>query len=167
MINNPYRLPSPRAQEPEEPRGKGMTIGEVARSSGVTAKMIRHYEALGLLPAAQRSAAGYRYYDEKALHEIRFIRQARSLGFGLPQIAELLILWRDPSRASQEVKALAEAQLQALEQKIGELQQMQQSLRRLVSQCHGDERPDCPILDELATEKSDLVGKKGCHDSGG
>ena len=167
MINNPQRLPWPKTQEPEERRHKGMTIGEVARSSGVTAKMVRHYEALGLLPAAQRSAAGYRYYDETALHEIRFIRQARSLGFGLPQIAELLILWRDRGRASQEVKALAEAQLQALEQKIVELQQMQQSLRRLVSQCHGDERPDCPILDELATEKSEKSGKKGCHDGGG
>lgn len=164
MSNNSLRLSFPRSVEPEERRGKGMTISEVARSSGVTAKMIRHYEALGLIPAPLRSAAGYRYYDETALHEIRFIRQARSLGFGLPQIAELLILWRDRGRASQEVKALAEAQLQALEQKIVELQQMQQSLRRLVSQCHGDERPDCPILDELATEKS---GKKGCHDGGG
>jgi len=167
MSHNSLRLSLPRDPEPEGRRDKGMTIGEVARCSGVTAKMIRHYEALGLLPAALRSAAGYRYYDETALHEIRFIRQARSWGFGLPQIAELLILWRDPSRASQEVKALAEAQLQALEQKIDELQQMQQSLRRLVSQCHGDDRPDCPILDELATEKSDLAGKKGCHDGGG
>ncbi len=167
MSNNSLRLSFPRTVEPEERRGKGMTIGEVARSSGVTAKMIRHYEALGLIPAPLRSAAGYRYYDETALHEIRFIRQARSLGFGLPQIAELLILWRDRGRASQEVKALAEAQLQALEQKIVELQQMQQSLRRLVSQCHGDERPDCPILDELATEKSEKSGKKGCHDGGG
>ena len=167
MSNNSLRLSFPRTVEPDERLDKGMTIGEVARSSGVTAKMIRHYEALGLIPAPLRSAAGYRYYDETALHEIRFIRQARSLGFGLPQIAELLILWRDRGRASQEVKALAEAQLQALEQKIVELQQMQQSLRRLVSQGHGDDQPDCPILDELATEKSDLDGKKGCHDGGG
>jgi MerR family transcriptional regulator, copper efflux regulator len=148
-------------------KAKGMTIGEVAQRSGVTAKMIRHYEALGLLPAAVRSAAGYRYYDETALHEVRFIRQARHLGFGLPQIADLLALWRDRGRASHEVKALAEAQLHLLEQKIAELQQMQESLQRLVSQCHGDDRPECPILDELATEKTALAPKKGCHDDAG
>jgi MerR family transcriptional regulator, copper efflux regulator len=173
LLRLPSSQPIALARATSQPHGpsllkaKGMTIGEVAQRSGVTAKMIRHYEALGLLPAAVRSAAGYRYYDETALHEVRFIRQARHLGFGLPQIADLLALWRDRGRASHEVKALAEAQLHVLEQKIAELQQMQESLKRLVGQCHGDDRPECPILEELAADKSRSASKKGCHDDGG
>ncbi len=151
-----------------------MTIGEVARLSGVTPKMIRHYESLGLLPDISRSDAGYRHYDSKALHELRFIRQARNLGFSLPHIAELLDLWRDRQRSSQDVKRLAEQQLLALTQKIAELQQMQLSLQRLVTQCHGDERAQCPILEGLAGEpEASAVEnvprgiKKSCHDPAG
>jgi MerR family transcriptional regulator, copper efflux regulator len=173
LLRLPSSQPIALARGSGQPHGqsllkaKGMTIGEVAQLSGVTAKMIRHYEALGLLPAAVRSAAGYRYYDETALHEVSFIRQARHLGFGLPQIADLLALWRDRGRASHEVKALAEAQLHLLEQKIAELQQMQESLKLLVGQCHGDDQPECPILEELAAGKTDPAPKKGCHDDGG
>ena len=145
-------------------KSSGMTIGEVARQSGVTPKMIRHYESLGLLPAVGRSEAGYRYYDATALHELCFIRQARSLGFGLVQIAELLDLWRDRQRSSQDVKRLAEQHLAELARKITELQQMQQSLQLLVAQCHGDERTECPILDGLAQESGCGVIKKSCHD---
>lgn len=151
-----------------------MTIGEVARLSGVTPKMIRHYESLGLLPGVARSQTGYRHYDDKALHELRFIRQARNLGFSLPHIAELLDLWRDRQRSSQDVKRLAEQQLLALTQKIAELQQMQLSLQRLVIQCHGDERAQCPILEGLAGEPEAFVAenapwviKKSCHDPEG
>ena len=151
-----------------------MTIGEVARLSGVTPKMIRHYESLGLLPGVARSQTGYRHYDGKALHELRFIRQARNLGFSLPHIAELLDLWRDRQRSSQDVKRLAEQQLLALTQKIAELQQMQLSLQSLVTQCHGDERAQCPILEGLAGEpEASAVEnvprgiKKSCHDPAG
>ena len=141
-----------------------MNIGQAAEATGVSAKMIRHYESLGLLPAVGRSEAGYRYYDATALHELCFIRQARSLGFGLVQIAELLDLWRDRQRSSQDVKRLAEQHLAELARKITELQQMQQSLQLLVAQCHGDERTECPILDGLAQENGCVVIKKSCHD---
>lgn len=151
-------------RETHSAKSSGMTIGEVARQSGVTPKMIRHYESLGLLPAVGRSEAGYRYYDATALHELCFIRQARSLGFGLVQIAELLDLWRDRQRSSQDVKRLAEQHLAELARKITELQQMQQSLQLLVTQCHGDERTECPILDGLAQESGCGVIKKSCHD---
>ncbi len=150
--------------QPQTPKLSAMTIGEVARRSGVTPKMIRHYETLGLLPAAERSEAGYRYYDSAALHELCFIRQARGLGFGLAQIAELLDLWRDRERSSQDVKRLAEQQLLALTQKITELQQMQKSLQLLVAQCHGDDRAECPILDGLAQQSGCGGIKKSCHE---
>ncbi len=143
-----------------------MTIGEVAVASGLSSRMIRHYEEQGLLPAALRSESGYRYYNDKALHELRFIRHARELGFGLPQIADLLALWRDQTRSSADVQALARQQITQLDARIAELQQMKGLLSSLVARCHGDERPDCPILDSLAdgAQPSGMVEeKRGCQ----
>lgn len=127
-----------------------MNIGAAARASGVSAKMIRYYEAIGLLPAAGRRANGYRVYSQAEVHELGFIRRARSLGFAVPQIAALLALWRDKGRASGEVKAIAEAHVAELEAKAAELQAMAATLRHLAAHCHGDGRPECPILEDLA-----------------
>ncbi|WP_370261195.1 Cu(I)-responsive transcriptional regulator [Limnobacter sp.] len=126
------------------------TIGEAAMESGITAKMIRHYEQVGLLPEAHRTEAGYRLYNQKDLHVLRFIRHARDLGFSLSHIQELLALWQNKNRPSREVKKLAQAHLQALNAKIAELNAMKSELERLVHCCKGDARPDCPILDGLA-----------------
>jgi Cu(I)-responsive transcriptional regulator len=127
-----------------------LTIGEMAKRSGLTAKMIRHYEGLALLPPAVRSDAGYRHYQESDVQQLRFIRQARELGFSLPQIGELLNLWHDQQRPSSKVKQVAQHHIAVLEQKITELTQMKNALETLVSRCHGDDSSDCPILDELA-----------------
>jgi Cu(I)-responsive transcriptional regulator len=146
-----------------------MNIGAAARDSGVTPKMIRHYEALGLLPPAARSRHGYRRYDERSLHTQRFIRRARDLGFGLEEIAALLTLWDDRARASAEVKALAQRHVEDLQARIERMQAMQRTLRHLVHACHGDARPDCPILDDLAAGggRADATGeKKPLTDSG-
>jgi Cu(I)-responsive transcriptional regulator len=127
-----------------------MNIGQAARATGVSAKMIRHYEEIGLLPPAQRSLAGYRLFSEADLHALRFIRHARQLGFGIAKIATLLDLWRNRQRPSAEVKALASAHLAELDSRIVELEQMRATLATLAEACHGDERPECPILDRLA-----------------
>ncbi|HVJ40742.1 MAG TPA: Cu(I)-responsive transcriptional regulator [Dongiaceae bacterium] len=127
------------------------TIGDAARSSGVSAKMIRHYESIGLLPKAQRTEAGYRLYDETEIHALRFIHRARSLGFPLETIRQLLALWRDRRRSSATVKKLALAHVGDLEAKIAEMQSMVKTLKHLAHHCHGDERPDCPILEDLAS----------------
>ena len=129
-----------------------MNIGQAARASGVSARMIRHYEAVGLLSEAARSGAGYRVYSDRDVHTLRFIRQSRELGFPIEQIRELLALWQNRRRPSRQVKALAQVHLQELEQKLRELQAMKASLEHLVSCCSGDDRPDCPILDGLARE---------------
>lgn len=126
-----------------------MNIGEAAAASGVSAKMIRHYEGIGLFAAAARTEAGYRVYGERELHLLRFIRHSRDLGFSLEQIRALLALWQDRGRPSREVRALAERHLAELDTKLAELQAMKTTLARLVHSCHGDERPDCPILDSL------------------
>lgn len=128
-----------------------MNIGEAARRSGLTPKMIRHYEQIGLLPAGARSAGGYREYDETALGWLRFIHQARLLGFSLEQIQQLLCLWQDAGRSSAEVKALAGAHIRALDARLAALNQMRDQLARLMDCCAGDDRPTCPILDFLAT----------------
>jgi Cu(I)-responsive transcriptional regulator len=128
-----------------------LNIGQAARASGVTPKMIRHYESLGLLPAVPRTESGYRQYDEPALHSLRFIRRARELGFALDEIARLLALWADRGRASAEVRALATRHVADLQRRIERMQAMQRTLEHLVHACHGDERPDCPILDDLAS----------------
>ncbi|BAL96960.1 Cu(I)-responsive transcriptional regulator [Rubrivivax gelatinosus] len=130
-----------------------MNIGEASAASGVSAKMIRHYERIGLLPEAARSAAGYRRYDERDVHTLRFVRHARDLGFPLERIRELIGLWHDRERPSRQVKALAREHLAAIDAKLAELQAVKATLERLVQCCHGDERPDCPILDSLAGER--------------
>jgi len=127
-----------------------MNIGEAARASGISPKMLRHYEAVGLLPAPARSAAGYRQYGERDVHVLRFIRHARDLGFSIAQIGELVGLWQNRRRSSRQVKALALAHVDALERKVRELQAMKATLEHLAHCCRGDERPDCPILDSLA-----------------
>jgi Cu(I)-responsive transcriptional regulator len=131
-----------------------MNIGEAAKASAVSAKMIRHYESLGLLPKVARSAAGYRQYDEATLHTLRFIRRARDLGFGMHEIEQLLGLWRNRRRASADVKRIASAHAADLERRIAEMQAMKRTLEHLAHCCHGDERPDCPILDDLAGGRS-------------
>jgi Cu(I)-responsive transcriptional regulator len=130
-----------------------MNIGEASQASGVSAKMIRYYEETGLIPAAGRSRSGYRTYGPKEVQTLRFIRRARDLGFPMEKVADLLALWQDRSRASADVKHLAEAQVAALEARIVEMQAMQATLRHLVHACAGDERPDCPILTDLERQR--------------
>lgn len=127
-----------------------MNIGQAARASGVSAKMIRYYEQIGLIRPADRTASRYRSFGEREVNELRFIRRARSLGFSVPDIAHLLSLWRDRQRPSREVKAIAQAHVQGLEARIAEMQAMADTLRHLSTCCAGDERPDCPILADLA-----------------
>lgn len=127
-----------------------MNIGEAAKASGVTAKMIRHYEEIGLLPKAGRSASGYRKYGENDVHVLRFIRRSRDLGFSLPEIKTLLGLWGNRRRASADVKRLALAHVSDLDRKIAEMQAMRATLVKLSHCCHGDDRPECPILEDLA-----------------
>ncbi|WP_395826190.1 Cu(I)-responsive transcriptional regulator [Collimonas sp.] len=129
-----------------------MTIGDAALASGVSAKMIRHYEEIGVIPQARRSDAGYRTYNARDIHLLRFIRQSRLLGFSMKQIAELIGLWADQSRSSSKVKQLALTHIAELDGKIGELQTMKATLEQLASHCHGDARPDCPILEGLAKQ---------------
>lgn len=131
-----------------------MNIGEASKASGVSAKMIRHYEGLGLVPGVARSASGYRQYDERTVHTLRFIRRARDLGFGLEEIETLLGLWRNRRRSSAEVKRIATAHVADLQRRIDEMRAMQRTLQQLAHCCHGDERPDCPILDDLAAGRA-------------
>ncbi|MBC7376202.1 MAG: Cu(I)-responsive transcriptional regulator [Burkholderiaceae bacterium] len=127
-----------------------MNIGQAAKASGVSAKMIRHYEQVGLLPAARRTEAGYRQYASNDVHTLRFIRHARDLGFSIHEIGDLVGLWQNHGRPSRDVKALAEAHIAALDAKAQELLAMKATLAHLVHCCHGDDRPNCPILDSLA-----------------
>lgn len=125
-------------------------IGDAARRSGVSAKAIRHYEIIGLLRAAKRDTNGYRAYSEIDVHELRFIKRARTLGFPIETIRELLSLWRDRSRPSRNVRALAEGHLGFLDARVKATEQMATSLRRLIEACNGDHRPDCPIIEDLS-----------------
>ena len=127
-----------------------MNIGQAAQASQVSAKMIRHYEEIGLMPAVARSEAGYRLYSEKEIHLLRFIRQSRLLGFSMKQITDLMGLWLDQSRPSSKVKQLANEHIEELDTKIREMQAMKSTLEQLVQHCRGDARPDCPILDALS-----------------
>jgi MerR family copper efflux transcriptional regulator len=127
-----------------------MNIGQASQATGVSAKMIRHYEALGLLAGVARSDAGYRRYDDAALHTLRFIRRARDLGFSTTEIATLLALWRNKRRPSADVKRVALSHAADLSRRIESMQAMQRTLEHLAHACHGDGRPDCPILDDLA-----------------
>jgi MerR family copper efflux transcriptional regulator len=128
-----------------------LNIGEAAQASGVSAKMIRHYEAIGLMPAARRTASGYRVYGEEDIRVLQFIHRGRALGFSLENIAGLLALWQDKDRASADVRRLAEQHIGELNRKIAELESMKRTLEALAHSCHGDQRSDCPILDDLAS----------------
>lgn len=127
-----------------------MRIGQVAKRSGVPTKTIRYYESVGLLPQPDRTASGYRDYNEPALQRLRFVQRARSLGFSVRECANLLALYEDKHRASAEVKAMAREHVAQVDAKIAELRTMRRTLGELIDKCHGDERPDCPILDDLA-----------------
>ena len=127
-----------------------VAIGQAAQRAGVPARMVRHYEALGLLAPVARTEGGYRQYSAQDVHALRFIRRARDLGFSIAEIATLLGLWQDQARASSHVKQLAQTHIAALGQRIADMQAMQRSLQTLVQCCHGDALPDCPILDNLA-----------------
>ncbi len=127
-----------------------VTIGEAARLSGVSAKMVRHYEALGLLAKVARTDSGYRLHSEADVRTLQFIKRSRGLGFSMAEIAELVSLWNNRRRASASVKRIAQKHVIELHQRIEAMQAMQRTLSGLLAHCHGDERPDCPILDDLA-----------------
>jgi MerR family copper efflux transcriptional regulator len=137
-----------------------MNIGQAAKASGVSAKMIRYYESIQLIKASQRTDAGYRTYGDNDVHTLRFIKRARSLGFSLEQIGDLLSLWQNPARASANVKAIAQEHVTELEQRIMELTEMRNTLMHLADACSGDHRPDCPILMDLSAPSGDGAG---CH----
>lgn len=136
----------PEVLTPAQP----VTIGVAARQSGVSAKMLRHYESLGLLGSVARTDSGYRTYSTADVHTLRFIKRCRDLGFSMAEIAELVSLWRNRRRASSSVKRIAQKHLDDLTTRIAAMQAMQRALSGLLACCHGDERPDCPILDDLA-----------------
>jgi Cu(I)-responsive transcriptional regulator len=127
-----------------------MNIGQAAEQSGVSAKMIRHYESIGLVERARRTDGGYRIYTDNDVHTLRFIRRARDLGFSMKEIAQLVGLWRNRRRASGDVRRVAQQHITDLDQKIAELQAMRRTLTELMQHCHGDRRPECPILDDLS-----------------
>lgn len=131
----------------------GVNIGRAAEASGVSAKMIRHYEGIGLLPKAGRTLSGYRLYRESDVHVLRFVRRARDLGFSVGEIRELLGLWRNRRRASADVKRLVEKHVKDLDARIAELEAMRATLVDLSKHCHGDHRPECPIIDDLAARQ--------------
>ena len=143
-----------------------MNIGEAAKASGVSAKMIRHYESVGLFPEAARTESGYRQYTDKEVSTLRFIRQSRDLGFSIEQIRELLGLWQNRKRPSRQVRALAQAHILELEEKLNELQSMKATLEHLVHCCHGDDRPDCPIIESLESAQP-VVAERGGHHAHG
>ncbi|MDO9002577.1 MAG: Cu(I)-responsive transcriptional regulator [Aquabacterium sp.] len=127
-----------------------LNIGQAAALSGVSAKMVRYYESLGLLPKVARTQAGYRQYGEREVHTLRFIKHSRQLGFGMAEVAELLKLWQNRKRSSADVKRIALAHVADLDRRMREMAEMKHTLERLAQCCHGDSRPDCPILEELA-----------------
>lgn len=129
-----------------------VNIGKAAQLSGVSAKMVRHYESLDLLPRVARTDSGYRQYSAAEVHVLRFIKRSRDLGFSMAEIAELVSLWNNRRRASASVKRIAQKHADELAQRIEEMQAMQRTLGHLIDCCHGDDRPDCPILDDLAAD---------------
>ena len=134
------------------PHAGSFNIGHAAQRAKVSAKMVRHYESLGLLPEVARTESGYRQYTEKQVHTLRFIKRARDLGFSMSEISELLKLWQNKRRTSAHVKRIAALHVIDLDQRITELTAMKRTLQKLVDCCHGDHRPDCPILDELGQD---------------
>jgi Cu(I)-responsive transcriptional regulator len=129
-----------------------MNIGQAASASNVSAKMIRYYESIGLIEAVVRTESGYRVYQENDIHILKFVRRCRDLGFSIEQISKLIALWQDRGRASSEVKAMAVDHIQELRSKINELESMARTLEHLAENCQGDERPNCPIIKDLANE---------------
>ena len=127
-----------------------MNIGNASRASGVSVKMVRHYESIGILPKAARTEGNYRLYGPSEVHTLRFIKRARDLGFSMENIRELVGLWQSRSRRSASVKKLVEGHVEGLKRKIAELESMVKTLEHLAHHCHGDHRPECPILDDLA-----------------
>ena len=136
-----------------------MNIGQASKASGVSTKMIRYYDEIGLVRPASRTESNYREFDEREVNELRFIRRARSLGFSMPEITQLLSLWRDRGRPSREVKAIADRHLADLDARIAEMQTMADTLRHLSHCCAGDDRPDCPILADLTGGRSPVESK--------
>ncbi|KAA0686244.1 Cu(I)-responsive transcriptional regulator [Azospirillum brasilense] len=140
-----------------------MNIGQAAKASSVNAKLIRYYESIGLIPEAGRTASGYRVYTKQEVNILRFVKRARTLGFSIERIQHLVGLWRDKDRASTEVKRVALDHVAELEAKIAEMQAMADTLRELADACHGDHRPDCPILHDLANPEATVA----CHQAHG
>lgn len=139
-----------------------MNIGDASERSGVSAKMIRYYEEIGLIKAARR-ANGYRDYDESDVNVLHFIRRTRDLGFSLDEVSNLLALWRDRKRPSREVKKLASQHIEDLERRMHEMRAVVRTLKTLADHCHGDERSDCPILDDFASGKPKEAARKHAH----
>ena len=137
-----------------------MNIGEAAKTSGLSAKLIRHYESIGVVPKVSRTGAGYRSYSDVDIHVLSFVKRARSLGFSMKEIKKLVGLWRNKARASRDVKQLALTHVEGMEAKIHELKQMVKTLRHLSDHCQGNDRPDCPILDKLAHGASAKIAVK-------
>lgn len=133
-----------------------MNIGEAAKQSGISAKMIRYYEETGLLPKAKRTASGYRHYNAQDIHTLRFIRQSRNLGFSMEKIKQLLGLWQNKRRKSSAVKAIAESHIAELDELLASLGSIRDTLAHLAAHCHGDSRPDCPILEGLESAETVL-----------
>lgn len=129
-----------------------MNIGQAAKASGVNAKLIRHYESIGIIPKAGRSDSGYRVYSNADVNILSFVRRARGLGFSMKEVKKLVGLWRNKARSSADVKSLALAHVKDMEQKVAELESMVKTLKHLAKSCHGDNRPECPIIDSLAEE---------------
>ncbi len=143
------------ALELADAQAKGLhTIGDAAKLTGVSAKMIRHYETLGLISPTDRTQANYRVYQTRDIHLLRFIKSARDLGFSMKQIAQLASLWQNEQRSSAEVKKLALEHIQEMDERIEALQNMRKALNNLATRCHGDDRPDCPILEGIACCKT-------------
>ena len=146
------RKHQPSKPEMAEARDQGLlNIGEASAASGVSAKSIRHYESVGLIPPANRTGSNYRLYTAKNIQTLRFIKQARGLGFSIDRIKALLSLWQDRHRSSADVKRVALIHIKELNEKIGELESMRNTLQALAHHCHGDARPECPILEEFAS----------------
>ncbi|MDR0259896.1 MAG: Cu(I)-responsive transcriptional regulator [Comamonas sp.] len=150
-------MPSPKKATKSQPEAAApahwpVPIGDAARRAGVSARMVRHYESLGLLPAVARTDSGYRQYGPADVHTLRFIRRSRELGFSIEEIEALLGLWQDQGRASSQVKHIAQRHVAELGERIAAMQAMQRTLQSLVHCCQGDDRPDCPILDDLAAQ---------------
>ncbi len=127
-----------------------MNIGEAAKVSGVNAKLIRHYESIGIIPKASRSESGYRKYSDNDVHILTFVRRSRSMGFSMKEIKKLVSLWRNRTRASSEVKTMTLSHIKSIEEKINDLQAIRSTLMKLATHCHGDDRPTCPILEDLS-----------------